>query len=679
MRKKIDRPHYRENRPIDIDEQYAFGVIETALALIFRPPPTLKPSEWAEKHRVLSAESNARGGGKWRNLPMQVQPMDDTIDPNVQSICLMWAAQTAGKTELLLNIFGYFAEQQPAPMLMVQPTLDMAEDYGTDRINPMIRDTEVLRDLFDISGKLRTLHKSFPGGYLKLAGANSPSSLSSRPVRITLFDEIDRFPDSAGKEGDPLDLAEKRSDTFPDAFSVLTSTPTISGHSKIEKRFETSDKNYWFCPCPTCGHLQYLKWKQLKFDPDCPESLESTYYECESDQKCHWTDEMRVGAIMAGGWKATAPFKGTRGYHLSGLYSLFRRKRGFKNRLHQFVVQFLSAKRKGKDSLKVWVNTFLAETWSEAEDAKPDWKKVFERREQINPLGPWPLNDRIPNGVQIITAGTDFQADRIEVSFVGYGPGEESWMLGHKVIYGDVRNPEIYQRLDGLLLQQFTREDGAVLQMNAAGFDTGYAASQRQLYAWLKLRAGRRYFAFKGHNIKIAEPISHSAKSKVDRVNLIMVGTNRIKSYIYNRLTISKPGAPGYIHIPANAEYNEEWCKQLLAEESETEIINGAKYRIFYMPEVIADGGTDRNEALDCTVYALAALYARGIPSWRVIENRNKETISAEGEMVIMPVAETPETVTVVETLVRQVLPKNIFNRRKKRANLLSDIFTGGM
>lgn len=636
--------------------------VSAALATIFHPRPAVRPSEWAEAHRKLSPEANAKGYGRWHNYPMQVQPLDDAVDPRVQTTCLMWASQTAGKTEILLNLVGYFIDYEPSTILMVQPDLVIAEAYMGERIDPMIRDTPILNLLVNKRGSgNKTLKKSWPGGYMVAAGANSPSSLASRPIRVNLFDEVDRYPASAGREGDPVDLAERRSDTYPNAVIVKTSTPTIRHHSRIEKEFGLSDMNYWFVKCPYCGTEQTLKWRQLKWPAE--DRLEETAYECELKScAARWNDRERVAAVRGGRWIATAPFKGRRGYHLSGIYSLMLPKKGFRTRMEQMAAEFLAAKRKGKDSLKVWTNTFLAETFEEAKDVKPNWKLLYERREPYVPA------EKIPQGVRLITAGVDFQEDRFELEFVGHGYGEETWGLGHRVVYGDPRKPELYSRLDATLSAVFRREDGATLRVDAAGFDSGYAPSQRQLYAYLRPRLGRRYYPFKGSSIRNSEPIAHSSKRNPrDPIKLILVGTNRIKTYIYNRATVLEPG-PGYLHFPE--EYTEEWFRQLLVEDWKDVYEAGHLFRVYTMPEVQAEGSTNRNEALDLRVYAQAALYARGVPNWEFEERKNLRTI---GETDL-----NENNRAIVRTLKANAPPAASAPRRhapRRRGGLLAGLF----
>lgn len=566
--------------------------------------------------------------------------MDSVLDPEVESTVLDWASQTAGKTEVVNNIAGYFMTEEPSQILGIQPNEKLAEVWSKDRIAPMIRDTPVLTEAFgtrksrDASDTI--MHKNFAGGgWIAFAGANAPSTLAMRPARVNIFDEVDRYPASAGEEGDPIALAEKRADTFPNCVSIKTSTPTIRRKSRIEKEFNLSDKRYWFVPCPHCakehgGTLpkehagwQRLVWEQVKWIGDNKHNR-VVWYECAECGK-PWDDRMRIDAIWAGEWRPTAPFNGVRGYHLNGIYSLFAPKKGHKTRLNQFVEEFLKAKRLGKKNIQVWTNTFLSETWEDEQDVKPEWQAIAERREDYS------ITDAIPLGVIMAVAGLDFQMDRVEMEFVGYGRDEETWGLGHTVLWGDPRDPEMYRLIDQNLNKFFTRSDGARIALRAAGFDTGYVACQPILYAYLAPRLGRRFFAMKGASKKDADMVARSARSKVKRVSLVQVGGNRIKTVLMNRLTILKgdPGKanPGQMHFPR--EYTDDWFMQLVSEDSTTQIINGQEIKVFTLPDVTPEGGTKRNEALDCRVYAHGAyiLATGGVPDWEAEDKYVRSTI----------------------------------------------------
>ena len=332
--------------------------LEATLRTVMAPPPKLSISQWADNYRQLSSESSAEAG-KWstRRAEYQRGMMDAVSDPNVETVVLMTAAQI-GKTELINNVVGFHIHQDPAPMLVVQPTLEMAQTWSKDRLAPAIRDTPVLsskianprsRD----SGNT-TLHKVFAGGHVTACGANSPSSLASRPCRIILCDEIDRYPISAGTEGDPVALARKRSATFWNRKIIMVSTPTEKGASRIERAFEHSDQRKYFVPCPDCGERQNLKWSNVQWTDGKASTAEYCCEHCGS----LWGDAKRFQAIRYGQWKATAEGDGkTAGFHLSALYSPW-------TPLEDIVTDFLQSKRDPM-RLKAWVNTTLGECYEE--------------------------------------------------------------------------------------------------------------------------------------------------------------------------------------------------------------------------------------------------------------------------------------------------------------------------
>ena len=212
------------------------------IALVLKPPPKLTIDTWADMYRVLSTKSSAIPG-KWKTdrVPFQREVMRAISDKNTEKVVMMYGAQLS-KTEILMNTVGYFMDYEPSPIMFLMPTKDMAADFSTTRLNDMIQSTPQLRNKIIESADARDTkrQKEFSGGYIVLTGTNSASELASRSIRVLLADEIDRFPRSAKKEGDPLNLAIERVKTWPNSKIVLTSTPTIKGGSRIELEYELS-------------------------------------------------------------------------------------------------------------------------------------------------------------------------------------------------------------------------------------------------------------------------------------------------------------------------------------------------------------------------------------------------------------------------------------------------------
>jgi phage terminase large subunit GpA-like protein len=592
---------------ISLNNESSIGELLRRARQTLEPPERLKPSEWAPKRRYLSPESSSQAGGRFNYdlAPWQPEMLDAIDDPETGEMVAMMASQVTGKTETLNNIVGEKIDIDPCPMLMVQPTLALAEVWSKDRLATMLRDTPCLRgkvkDARSRDADNKILHKRFPGGQISIAGANSAASLAGRPIRIVFFDEVDRYPDSAGTEGDPIALAERRTESFPDAFLIKTSTPTIRGVSRIEKAFELSDKRFWFVEFPCCGHSTNLRWEMIRWQDRDPKTA---HIECPIC-KAKMNDADRRLMVKNGKWQATAPFKGIRGYHMNGIYCLFRPKRPFKNRLEQMVAAFLKAKSEGKQSLKVWTNTFLAETWQE-EAERIVAHELAKRAEDYGPDA--------PEKVLMIVAGTDVQRNRLEVGIAGVGVGEEIWGLEYRVFPGDPRQPGVWRDHDDFILRRkWKRADGVELTLAAGCVDSGDGETTDDVYKYTKPRFAQKIFATKGANQSAMPIVSGMMRAGRRRCPYYRLGTDTAKSTIYGRLKIEEHG-PGYIHFPKRFEagFDENYFAGLTSEELRKEYNRGRERLRWVKPEGA------RNEPLDIAVMWLAAI---GIvqPNWNLL------------------------------------------------------------
>lgn len=543
------------------------------------PPPNLSISEWADSFRKLSPEASAEPG-QWKTSRAEYQRgiMDAFSDPGIDEVVVMTCAQV-GKTEILNNVCGYFIAQDASPILVVQPTLDMAQTWSKDRLSTMIRDSSdlqgLVRDPRARDSGNTTLHKIFPGGHITACGANSPSSLASRPIRVVLCDEVDRYPVSAGSEGDPVSLAKKRSATFWNRKIGMFSTPTNKGASRIETAWEESDKRTFHVSCPHCDFRSTLKWAQVRWEEDKPETAAYLCEECGA----FWSDADRIRAIRGGEWVAEQPGRRVAGFRLSGLYSPW-------TPLESAVREFLEAK-KQPATLRVFVNTFLGETWEEQGDAVDDYQ-VSSRKESFG--------ETLDRGILLLTAGVDVQDDRLEVEIVGWGKDEESWSLDYRTVYGDPSSPAVWQDLDNILGQQFEREDGKFLIVRSACIDSG-GHHTNSVYQYVRPREGKRIFAIKGVGGEGKPIVGRPSTNNIGKIRLFPVGVDTAKQLLYSRLKITEAG-PGYCHFPESR--NDEYFRQLTAEKVVTRYHKGFARREFVKTR-------PRNEALDVRVYAMAA------------------------------------------------------------------------
>lgn len=527
--------------------------------------------------------------------------MDACSDPAIQEVVVMAGAQL-GKTEAILNIVGYHIDNDPSPILVLQPTLEMAQAFSKDRVAAgLLRSTPCLRDKVKDprardSGNT-TLHKIFPGGAITMVGANSPSGLASRPIRIVLCDEVDRYPTSAGTEGDPIQLARKRSATFWNRRVIMVSTPTNKGSSRIEDAYEKSDKREFYVPCKHCHHEQTMIWGNVKWEENQPDTAKYMCEECA----VLWTDSDRRWSIRNGRWIAHEPFAGVAGFKISGLYSPW-------TPLADGVKDFLAVK-KNPEQLRVWVNTYLGSLWEDPGETIDDYA-LADRREPM---------DYVPDDVMLITAGIDVQDSRLEVSYIGWARDDESYVLDHKTLYGDPSTPQLWSTLDSELYRQFETESGRQLGVRASCVDSGGHFTQA-VYAFCKKNYGRRIFAIKGVGGE-GKPISgRPSKSNSLKCHLFPVGVDTAKDLVFARLRIQDQG-PGYIHF--SDTLNDEYFRQLTAEKIVTRFHKGFKKRVFEKIRA-------RNEALDCMVYAIAAYAIIGVNVNTYADRAKTENLSAD-------------------------------------------------
>lgn len=550
--------------------------------------------------------------------------MDAVSDPTVEMVVCVKGAQV-GWTAILGNVIGYFAHQDPASVLAIQPTIEMAEAWSKERFAPMIRDTPVLSGLFsdprsrDSNNTLRM--KQFPGGFVAVVGANAPAGLASRPIRVVLADEVDRWGVSAGTEGDPLKLAAKRQTTFWNRKTLLGSTPGLKATSVIEREYKRSDMRRFRVPCPHCEVTQTLRWEQVKWDTKDREHFpETAHYQCEHCGVL-WTDAERWDAVSNGEWVATAPFRGIAGFHLSQLYSPWVK-------LSDCVQEFLDAQG-NPELLKVFVNTVLGETWEEQGEVVD----AAGLRSHVEDYGP----DDLPPLVHYATLGGDVQGDRIEMEIVGWGAGDESWGIQYEIVYGDPARAETWAKVDEIRRRKFWTTDGRLVRVRAACFDTGghHAAS---VISYCRARFREGVYPIKGASG--ARPIwpKRASKSTNTKENIWLVGVDTAKDAIYGRFKIVMPEGnrdpmPGYCHLPT--DYDDDWFEQVTSESVVTRFREGRPYRVWVLPN------GKRNEALDCRVYALAARMSldatKTQPSAVKIDRSVEPQPAAEGVPVVSP------------------------------------------
>ncbi len=578
------------------------------------PDPALTVSEWADRHRVLSPRASAEPGRYRTDRTPYMRAIIDALSPMhpARRIVVMKSAQV-GFTEGGNNWIGYVIHHAPGPMLAVQPTVELAKRFSRQRIEPLIAESPALRERVKPARSRdagnTVLSKEFPAGLLVITGANSAVGLRSMPARYLFLDEVDAYPPSADEEGDPVALAEARTRTFSWRSKILLgSTPTIHGLSRIEREYEASDQRRNFVPCPHCGEMQWLKFERLRWDKGKPETA---HYECAScDGRIE--EHHKTAMLEAGEWRSTAEPQdpGTIGFHISALYSPV----GWLSWENIARLWETATTDEAKRSFK---NSVLGETWVETGEA-PDWQRLYERRES------WQFGT-VPSGGLFLTAGADVQKDRIEVDIWAWGRGLESWLVDHIVIEGGPEKAATWDDLAGLLDRTWPHAHGSRIGIAKLAIDTGYEAPA--VYAWARRVGHAQVAPIKGvEGFNRAAPVigpthvdvTEGGKKLRRGARLWTIAVATFKSETYRFLRLATPtdeefaaGArfpAGYIHLQRGAEA--EWVKQLVAEQLVTVKTKRGFTRLEWQKL------RERNEALDCRVYARAAAWIAGADRW---------------------------------------------------------------
>jgi len=594
--------------------------------------PVRTVSEWADAARILSKKASAEPG-RWstERTPYLRELMDVLSPANPTPVVVFQKPTQIGGTEAGNNWIGSIIDAGLGPTMVVLPTSNAAKKASRTRIAPMIDETPSLR--YKVSeSKSRdssntVLMKEFDGGVLLLAGANSATELKSSPVRNLMLDETEEYPADVDGQGDPEELAEKRTDTFARKKIYKCSTPTILG-GRIDKSYKASDQRLYFVPCPHCRHEQHLRFEQLRWEtrkvwevvladggeirqvpPETEGALErdtqellDVWYECEGCQG-RIDEHLKPEFLAAGRWIVQNPGPDrAAGFKINALYSPLG---WFAWR--QVVLKHLEAERDTTGTKKkTFVNTVLGEAYAdEGESIEPHW---LEQR--IEPA--WRLA-QVPPNCLLLFAGTDVQHNRLECYVVGYGRDRESWIVDRHVIFGSPALPETWQGLEEVLDKGYTHPGGTSMRIERMAIDASDGVTTHFVRVFArKWEPSRRVIAVKGQAAQgrplISKPtqqdVNYRGKVMKKGVHLWPYGSDTAKGSLYARLRIAEPG-PGYVHLPSGLP--EEFFKQLTAERRVTRYLRGQP-----RTEWVLERGR-RNEALDCVCMADAAAESYGL------------------------------------------------------------------
>ena len=516
----------------------------------------------------------------------------------------MASASQVGKSELELNIIGYIIDEDPGSILFVHPTTIDAKEFSKLRIAPEIRDCPTLRRKVAApksrdSGNT-VLQKTYPGGILTMCGSTEAHALASKPIRYVLGDERDRWATSAGNEGDPWGLAMARQTTFYNAKAVEVSTPTVKNASAIADSYAEGTMERWKSKCPHCGEYHEIQWKDIRYEYETREvnkkktyKVKSIMYVCPGCAAV--SDEITMKRQPAR-WEADNPdayAQGVRSFWLNAFVSQWAS-------WESIILKFLNAVGNSR-KLQVVYNTCFGELWEDRGDLE-DEDSLMARREKYLA--------ELPDGVLVLTAGVDTQDNRMEYEVVGHGHFGETWGIERGVVMGRPDDDATWTKLDEVLFDRvFHFEDGLGLRLSMSFVDEGGHFTQ-DVRRQCRARIGKKVFCIKGMPGP-DKPYTAPPKQMKIIVNQKAVGTcwqyqigvDSGKVMIMDNLAVKTPGSK-FCHFPKRDDYGPGFFAGLLSERLEYDAEKKQPWVWKKIP------GHERNEALDCRNYALAAFKA---------------------------------------------------------------------
>lgn len=544
------------------------------MAEAWKPKPKKTVSEWADEFFVMS-EGSSGDPGKWRTQPQQRAILDAFNEPRIQNIVVQKSSRT-GYTKMLDIIIGYCMHWDPCSVVAVQPTEDDAKDWSRDELAPMLEDVPALRGLVvDGSGRRESANtlqrKEYPGGAIDIVGANSPGSFRRLTKRVALFDEVDGYPKSAGKEGDQIRLGRRRTQDFADRKHVIGSSPTIAGASKIEAEMDGASRGYCMVPCPHCGEFHVRKFfphpngiecgdkllpvAHVHWPGDdtgeaawvCPECSALIGYEHHRDQMdaCYWQGADWLWT-KEGGFVFSPGFKRTIGFYIWAGYTYSP------NTTPPHLAEEFVDSKSAPETLQTFINTLAGETWAVRGEAPP--AEIVQNLRRPYAAG------EVPDEAIALTCGVDVQKNRFEYAVRAWGRGQTSWLIEEGEIYGDTATPEAYTGLAGLLAETWSGRSIKVMLI-----DSGYRSPQ--VYAFARQHPNVR--ATKGHD-GLSKPfyaakvdVTVGGKLRKGGMQLWHIDTSYFKAWVHGRIEWP-PDQPGAWLL--HEDTSDDYCRQIVNE-----------------------------------------------------------------------------------------------------------------
>ena len=601
-------------------------------------------------------------------------------DPAVHTVVGRKSAQVGWTDGAINNYLGKLIDIDPKPVIVMFPKESAAREYDAEKFKPMVESTPRLSAQVDITtsrkAENRQNFKNFPGGFLKLVGSGSPSSVKSTPAPVVIIEEPDDCVSNLRGQGDTIALLVERAKTFPQRKIVYGGTPTVAGLSTIDDAYTGSDQRQYWVPCHHCDETHVLDWGNVHWDVDPDQQHEiygnnlpaTAWYACPHCGGI-WDDHHKNQNVRRGEWRASKPFDGVAGFSINELMSPFPGS-VFSVLVSRFLEATKAADEGDDEKLIVFTNSCLGLAY-EFGGKGADTDQLAERVLDYDEL-------TVPRGGLVLTAGVDIQHDRLAVIIRAWGRGDESWLVYWGELYGNTidKTDPVWTELDKLLTGPIPSAAGVDMRIRATSIDCSDGTTSDAAYDFVRTRIKRGVMAVKGSSSDtgnreiFSKPKSietagkRNTKASKYGLQVYIVGTHRAKDLLAGRLALTGAG-PGRIH--AYAEVREDYWDQVTAEVKAPASRRGAK------PVWQVKAGR-RNEATDCEVYNIHAakslrLHLLKPHQWDELEHKlNQPGLFSEPPPDKSPPDKPPPVNPADKQTPTDPAPSRVFNARKQPA-----------
>lgn len=571
-------------------------------------PEELTVSQWAEKYRILDDSSNL--SGRWSNdvTPYLVGIMDAFNNPYIREIYFCKSSQIGG-TEALINILCYLIMEQPAPAMIVYPSDDLAKDVSNDKLKPAFRLIPEVRSIF-YENSSKELRLKFKTMLLYLRGAGSPAKLASKAIKYLFFDEIDKMGGASKKEASPFNLAMERTKTYKSQSKVYAcSTPTLRTNYIWNLHDNADEVLHYFVPCPHCGEMIELVWRQVMFDKDEEKKMspyeraKTAVYVCQ-ECGCEILDSDKPKMLREGKWvpvkkRGIGQAKSV-GFWINSLYSIFVT---WADAAEEYLKSY-----EDPELYQNFVNSWLAEPWEDTK-LKTTEDLVMERQTELPELV-------VPSWAKLLTGGVDVQENCLYYTIRAFG----DFTTSQNVTHGQVSS---FWDIERIMNSEFRTEDGRTMIVNLVLIDSGYEADATYDFCvdnsdWALPVKGSSNAMRDRYKISKVD----KASSKAYGMQLVLVDGGKYKDSIAARM--KKENGTGSWMVYQGCD--EEYAKQVTAEHKVTERSNNGQVKTVW---VLKHSHAD-NHYLDCEVYAMAAAEMRGVKTLHLMPDREEEAVQED-------------------------------------------------